>query len=65
MDLMQSTTGKRLTSHFLNTESRDCFSDLSDFMEFSSSLPPFFGLNLNLRTLGQERYALTSHSLLE
>lgn len=61
MDLMQSSTGKRLTSHFLRTESRDCLGDLSEFVKFSSSLPPPFSLLLtNLPAQGQEM-ATPSH----
>lgn len=60
MDLMQSSTGKRLTSHFLRTESRDCLGDLSDFVKFSSSLPPPFSLLLtNLPAEGQEMATLS------
>lgn len=60
MDLMQSSTGKRLTSHFLRTESRDCLSDLSDFVKFSSSLPPPFSLPVtNLPAQGQEMATLS------
>lgn len=60
MDLMQSSTGERLTSHFLHPESRDCLGDLSDFVKLSSSLSPPLSLPLtNLQAQEQETATLS------